>query len=206
MSWFPWDKFGPIGPDWLGTGYWYLGPISVPPLVPAVGMTDENGDVWWLYWDGDTHLMLSDTLSPALQNNYTFKQGDGPYLGATGLILSVSVQVPGRGGEPHLIASYPCSDAGHPVFAPNWNAPLSQSYPEPSNYPAPGVPQIPGIPSTTVPPTGGGFAAFEQAYATNDPPLLTSIGSFNIVLPAPPGFFSKSGPWHLVWFGAGDLP
>ena len=170
-------RIGNGGPWGSGFGYTYLGPISQPPLVPAVGMTDENGKVWWLYWDGNDHLLLSDSLSAALQNNYTYKQGDGPYLGATGMILSVSVKVPGHLGEPHLIVNYPIKSAGHPVFCPNVHAPLGQEYPEPSNYPAPGIPAIPGIPSSTPPPTGGGFAAFEAAYQTNNPPLLTSVAT-----------------------------
>lgn len=193
-----------LGDNWWGTGYFYLGPVRIPPLVPVIGMVDIaiNGTVWWLFWDGVDHLMLSSTLPAGCQNYYVFQPEDGPYIGTTGLKLGVnSTPQPYNfgltvGGEPHLQIYWPSENtffpnAGHPIFAPNINAPLGMKVPEPSNYPAPGIPNIPGIPSSTPPPTGGGFAAFEAAYATNQPPLVTTIKL--------PGYYST---FHLIFYGA----
>ena len=172
------------GPWGSGFGYLYLGPISQPPLVPTVGMTDRvTGTVYWLYWDGADHLELSTTRSAASQNFYTFQPYDGPYIG--GMLLGVS------NGHLVLGGGNPGNQTTHPIFAPNFNQPLAQSYPEPTNYPAPGIPNIPGIPSSTPPPTGGGYAAFLSAYASNDPPLV-------IVQPTP----GDPTPYHLYFYGA----
>ena len=51
-------------------GYFNLGPVQIPPIPPVVGMTDRagTGQVWYLFWDGEDHLMLSSVLPPACQS------------------------------------------------------------------------------------------------------------------------------------------
>lgn len=192
MTWWPADKFGPNGPDWLGTGYWYLGPVSIPPLVPVVGMTDRTTTtVYFLYWNGTSGLSLETTRSPASQNYYTFQPWDGPFI--SGLRLGVN--------NGALVLDNKMGKHGrqqtHPIFVPSYTQPLAQTYPEPTNYPAPGVPTIPGIPSSTPPPTGGGYAAFEKAYTTNTPPLLIAqfsptTGLFYLTL------YASGGPYNIA--------
>ena len=172
---------------WQSYGYWNLGPVRIPPTPPAVGMTDRNGtgQVWWLFWDGENHLLLSSTLPPALTNNYIFGPWDGPYLGTLGWRLGVTTAYPGTGllppGTPHLQFDFPDHPAGglrsdKPLTLPDFYAPLLWSVPQPSNWPAPQPGVIPGIPSTAPVPVGGGagLSAFYAAFATNAPVLVTS--------------------------------
>lgn len=194
----------PFPSDWERTldfmGYTYLGPVMIPPVPTTVGMVDRNGSgtTWFLMWDGEDHLLLTDQYpmnfpqwsaaglsEPFPQNTTVFQPYDGPYMGATGARLGV---LNGR-----LQYDFPTAaalgPAGPPIVAPYVLGPQMQSYPEPSNYPAPGVPTIPGIPSSTPPPTGGGYVAFLAAYATNTPPLLTTSQNLG------PGL-----PWYLEYF------
>lgn len=209
-------------------GYTYLGPTLIPPVPPTCGMTDRagTGEVWYLMWDGDEHLVLTNqpprayaypnsqnwnTTSQAGQDVRVYGPWDGPYMGSTGCRLGVttaSISTPSGptpAGVPHLQFDFPnpvdpttlaainAPAQGPVVVAPYILGPQQQSYPEPTNYPAPGIPAIPGIPSTTPPPTGGGWAAFLAAYATNTPPLLLPAN-----LPAGPG--QKAG-WHIQHYG-----
>lgn len=154
-----------------GSGYLYLGPTTIPPLVPAVGMVDEvTGTTYYLSWNGTNSLRLQTTLPPGLQNHTIYKPHDGPWLpfgrqlgvnnGSAVVNLQLNPKQPNRGG---------------PILAFNYNSPLAQSYPEPTNYPAPGTPTTPGIPSSTPPPTGGGYSAFLAAFSTNKPTLVTLL-------------------------------
>lgn len=197
-------------------GYTYLGPTLIPPVPTTVGMTDRAGTgvVWYLMWDGATHLQITstppraytfpnsqnwNTTSLAGQNVTVYGPWDGPYLGTTGCRLGVTTQGFSP-TNPHLQIDFPdqagpATQVHSGAFGPNVVAPYilgpqQQSYPEPSNYPAPGIPTIPGIPSTTPPPTGGGWAAFLAAYATNTPPLIS-------VEPTP----GSPGEWHLIAYG-----
>jgi hypothetical protein len=209
----PFPDDGPYTLDFYG--YTYLGPVMIPPVPTTVGMQDRGGSgvYWFLMWDGQDHLVLTNAppmafpqwtaagLSvPFPQNAAIFGPYDGPYIGQTGWRLGVL----DIAGVPHLQADAPdptqtqlYTTLGFPVVAPDLFGPQTQSYPEPSNYPAPGVPTVPGIPSSTPVPTGGGFAAFEAAYATNTPPLI---------LPAAIPRWSQLGPsaqpWHLQHYGA----
>lgn len=205
-------------------GYTYLGPILIPPVPTTFGMEDRNpdgdGTIWFLMWDGEDHLLLTDdppipfaqcqgsnwgVTEPYGQNVAVFGPWDGPYMGVTGWRLGVTTEAitvggtPYAGGQPRLQFDSP-DDAAHggytasgpPIIAPNFFGQQTQSYPEPSNYPAPGVPTIPGIPSSTPLPTSGGLAAFIAAYQTNTPPLI---------LPASP-FATGLLRWHLQHLGA----
>ena len=193
MSSYPlFDLYGPAGPTWQGvTGYFYLGPITRPPLVPLVGMTDRTtGTVEFLYWNGTTGLTLSSTRSPALQNYSVYGPWDGPYISGVRMgVNNAAINLDVHNGWQFR--------QDHPIICPTQTTPLAQSYPEPTNYPAPGIPSVPGIPSSTPPPTGGGYAAFEAAYAANTPPLLIAVynnksGKFDLKLYAP------GGPYTIV--------
>src|SRR5271170_4299231 len=125
---------------WQSYGYWNLGPARIPPTPPVVGMVDRNGtgQVWWLYWDGEDHLLLSSVLSPASTNNYTFQPWDGPYLGALGWRLGVTTAtLPHQllpAGTPHLQFDMPEVGQGglpgaKPLTCPDFYAPLFWSVP-----------------------------------------------------------------------------
>ena len=172
---------------WQMYGYWNLGPVRIPPTPPAIGMTDRagTGQIWYLLWDGESHVILSNELPPALTNNYVYGPYDGPYLGTQGWRLGVTTAYPGTGllppGTPHLQFDFPDHPAGglhsdKPVTLPDYFAPLLWMVPQPSNWPAPQPGVIPGIPSTAPVPTNGGagLSAFYAAFATNAPILLTS--------------------------------
>jgi hypothetical protein len=175
---------------WQSYGYWNLGPVRIPPTPPAVGMTDRagTGEVWWLFWDGENHMLLSDTLPPALTNTYIFGPWDGPHLGCTGWRLGVTTAYPGSGllppGTPHLQFDFPGAigqnrsfpESAKPLTLPDFFSPLLWSVPQPSNWPAPQPGVIPGIPSTAPVPTNGGagLSAFYAAFDTNAPILVTS--------------------------------
>ena len=172
-------------------GFWNIGPVHIPPIPPVVGMTDRagTGEVWWLFWDSGSHLLLSNTLPAAAQNNYTYGPYDGPYIGSTGWRLGVTTAAQPAyslpAGEPHLVVDFPDSNGGSsagqgwtsgakPLTCPDYFAPLLWQVPESTGWPAPQPGTIPGIPSTSPPPTGGGYAAFLAAFATNRPVLVTS--------------------------------
>ena len=166
----PWDRSG------LATwgGLYDLGPISQPPRVPYVGVVDRVTAVtYFLNWSGSA-VTLTTTKLPSL--NYTIYQPyDGPFLG-------------------HGVRAYTSSGVlafdkvpGNSLSAVCWlipPVPGQETYPEPTNYPATPPPVIPGIPSSTVPPTGGGYAAFLAAWETNTPNFLTAIIVGGVAVPA----------------------
>lgn len=205
--------------DWTNyfdfMGYAYLGPMFIPPVIPAVGMTDRNGTgvVYYLMWDGETHLLLTDVYpmayptedGPGAQNVTIFGPWDGPYM-TSGFRLGVTTASQGPSfpsGVPRLQFDVPgngnpgtqvYTEGGPPIFAPYILGPQLQTYPEPSNYPAPGVPTVPGIPSSTPPPTGGGLQAFYAAASTNTPPVVVAANVTTVPTFAQPG-------WHLQHLG-----
>lgn len=153
--------------DW--GAYHNLGPVQIPPLAPAVGMIDEvTGTTYYLSWNGTNSLRLQTTLPVALQNSHVYTPKAGPWL-PFGFQLGV------RSGSAVVNAQINRRqpNRGPPILAFNYNSPLLQTYPEPSNYPAPQAPTVPGIPSSTPPPTGGGYAAMLAAFSTNTPSLVT---------------------------------
>lgn len=188
---------------WWTLGFWNLGPTHIPPIPPVAGMTDRagTGEVWYLFWDGESHLALSSILPPACQDVYVFQPWDGPYLGAQGWRLGVTTAYPGSGllpaGTPHLVVDVPgnfgqnfYTTAWRPLTCPDITAPLLWQVPESTGWPAPQPGVIPGIPSTAPVPTGGGLTEFYKAFATNIPVLVSST----YVTPSA----HVPQPWHLT--------
>jgi hypothetical protein len=201
------DYDGELGGEWFG--YWKLGPVRIPPIQPTVGMTDRNGtgQVWYLFWDGSDHLLLSNVLPASAQNVYVYQPYDGPYIGATGWRLGVTTATQagstGPSNAPHLVVDVPGTfeqtrwmTSAHPLVAPNINGQAQYVVPESTGWPAPQPPIVPGIPSSSPVPTGGGYAAFEAAFATNSPPLVY----FKYVTPSA----QVPQPWHLGLWGGGQ--
>lgn len=186
---------------WWTLGFWNLGPVHIPPIPPVVGMTDRagTGQVWYLFWDGEQNLILTDVLPPACQDVYVFQPWDGPYIGVTGWRLGVTTAPLAESGEnePHLQVDVPgtfehvsLGSAAKPLTCPNVFAPLFWSVPEATGWPAPQPGMIPGIPSTAPPSTGGGYTAFLAAFETNQPVLVSS--TYTAGTPQ---------PWHLGLWG-----
>lgn len=217
--------------DWQGLdfmGYAYFGPIQIPPVITTFGMTDRAGTgvVWFLMWDGEDHLVLTNqpplafaqaqgsnwgVTAPYGQNVSVFGPWDGPYFANWRLGVSTAAATDGSGnthgaGTPRLQFDTPDPYAGAPVhnsggppwIAPDINGPATESFPEPSNFPSPQPGVIPTIPSTSPPPTGGGFTAFLAAYTTNTPPLILPG---QIALGTPGLGLKIVQPWHLQHFG-----
>jgi hypothetical protein len=197
-------SYGPLG-NWVG-GFFDLGPPHIPPIQPAVGMTDRagTGQVWYLFWDGVDHLILTDTLPTSAQNVYTFQPYDGPYIGQTGWRLGVTTETQplshGPANSPHLVVDVPGTFEGsrwpssaHPLIAPPVLGQTLWSVPESTGWPTAQPPTVPGIPSSSPVPTGGGYAAFEAAFASNTPVLVSST-SVTISSNVPQ-------PWHLGMWG-----
>lgn len=196
-------------------GFWNIGPVHIPPIPPVAGMTDRagTGEIWYLFWDGESHLLLTNTLPAVCQDIYIFQPYDGPYLGSTGWRMGVTTAsqpaTPNSpatpAGEPHLVIDFPDSNGGvaasgqgytssaRPMTVPNYFAPLQWRVPESTGWPAPQPGTIPGIPSTAPPATGGGYAAFLAAFATNVPVLVSST----YVAPS----VNVPQPWHLLHYG-----
>jgi hypothetical protein len=209
MSYGPlYDYDGMLGSEWWG--YFKLGPVRIPPIQPTVGMTDRagTGQVWYLFWDGEEHLLLSDQLPASAQNVYVFQPYDGPYIGQTGWRLGVTTETQansfGPANAPHLIVDVPGTFegsrwpvSGHPLVAPNINGQAQWAAPESSGWPTPQPPLVPGIPSSSPAPSGGGYAAFEAAFATNSPLLVSSVQ----VTPSA----DVPQPWHLGLWGGGSI-
>ena len=148
-------------------GYANLGPVSIPPKVHYVGMTDTvTGAVRYLSWIGSGALVLSATIPAGL--SYTlYKAYDGPFMPyGTRVDLVSGTLTLVKNGEAN-VSPYP--------FIFNSTAPLQQVYPEPSNIPTQPPPVVPGIPSTSPVPTGGGYAAFVANEPNNLPTFLTVI-------------------------------
>jgi hypothetical protein len=199
------DYDGELGSEWWG--FFKLGPVHIPPIQPTVGMTDRagTGQVWYLMWDGENHLLLTSVLPTSAQNVSVFQPYDGPYVGQTGWRLGVTTatQAGALPGTPHLIVDVPGTFeqsrwpvAGHPLIAPNVNGQAQFTAPASTGSPTPQPPQVPGIPSSSPVPTGGGYAAFEAAFATNSPPLVSSTQ----VTPSA----NVPQPWHLGLWGGGQ--
>jgi hypothetical protein len=162
------DRYGlaRVAPP-LYSGYFDLGPIQIPPRITFIGFTDRvTGTVYYLSWDGVTHLQLV-TTAPSGLNTRVFAAHDGPFLGNFGIKLGVS--------NGRIVIDTSAKDSGPPVFAFNSLAPFQQIYPEPTNYPAPLPPVIPGIPDTSPTPSGGGYAAYQAAFPNVLPPPLNPI-------------------------------
>lgn len=81
--------------DWNSWyGFWYLGPIQVPPQAPYVGMTDRTtGEIWYLCFDParDGRISLTNTI-PRSKSIVTrvFGPYDGPFLADYGLLMGVN--------------------------------------------------------------------------------------------------------------------
>jgi hypothetical protein len=82
------------------SGFFDLGPMHIPPIQPCVGMVDRagTGQIWYLFWDGEDHLLLTDVLPASAQNVYVFQPYDGPYIGQTGWRLGVTTLTIDGGG------------------------------------------------------------------------------------------------------------
>jgi hypothetical protein len=201
-----------LGHPWQSYGFWNLGPVRIPPIPPAIGMTDRagTGQIWYLFWDGESHAILSNALPPALTNVYTFGPWDGPYMGSLGWRLGVTTaHVTGQlvpTGQPHLQVDFPYTNGGSlgpgrgysegakPVTLPDYTQPLLWVVPQPTNWPAPQPGTIPGIPSTSPVPSGGGLTAFYLAFATNVPVLLGSCEAVGTPGAAPTPHLDMGNP------------
>lgn len=158
---------GPFGDSQQWGGFYYLGPVSIPPKVSTVAMVDEqNGTTYYLGWNGTA--IIPQTTSPGeYVNIITYNIGMGPFLPygiqmrmVGGTLTSSRVGLGNLSGTPWI---YRIGNV------------TQQTWPEPTNIPTAPPPTIPGIPSTTPPPTGGGYAAWVANSPNNLPTFLTTI-------------------------------
>ncbi len=174
------DRNGAVKPPYY-SGYFDLGPIRIPPLLPYTGLVDRVTGVTHYLGQNGTAVVLS-TTKPAGINATVYQPFDGPFLPYGTKLGSSSGAL--------VLDLIPEANASAPVWIYSTTNPLGEAYPEPTNYPAPLPPVIPGIPSTSPVPTGGGYAAFNKAQPLTPPfgpPYLTVILTAGMVR-------------HLAWW------
>lgn len=149
-------------------GFYNMGPVSIPPKVPYVGMTDTvSGAVKYLSWTGSGAIVLSATI-PSQLNVTIYKAHDGPYL-------PLSIRLDLTSGVLVGVDVFPEVNQSGYAFIFNSTNPFQQTWPEPTNIPTQPPPLVPGIPSTSPVPTGGGYAAFVANAPHNLPTFVTVI-------------------------------
>jgi hypothetical protein len=230
MSWAP-DYYDRTQSwEWPHTGYYNLGPVTIPPRLPFTGLVDRaTGQTWFVGQNGST-VVLQPT-QPVAINVKVYQPFDGPFL-PYGCRLGVAsgtlvLDIPGALGtfesndfssdfssdfSQGTITSAPLKNisggnASAPIWIYNVNNPLQQSYPEPTNIPTLLPVPVPGVPSSSPAPTGGGFKAFNDAMqARVGSPSGDFSTDFSTDFKAQiPGFLGPQSPFLTIILTAGMI-
>lgn len=108
-------------------GYYWLGPVQIPPLPVWIGLTDRVTGVVYYFEIGiqTQHIKLSSTPLPSASPIKIYAPWDGPFLGQYGYRIGISNarlvldQYPGESGPGPFVRSPSSSQLIAGMFATN---------------------------------------------------------------------------------------